>query len=313
MSDPQLYSSLFPSDLDIDLEGLEPKTGSKRSLGQILVDAKVLTPEDAQRIFELQREKKIRFGEAAIQLGLMSQGDIHYALAHQYEYSYLPRTSGQHTDAELVAAYQPFSHEVDQLRAIRAQLMLRWFDQHKGHAMLAVVGAGRAEGGSYLAANLAIVFAQMGERTLLIDADMRAPRQHVLFQLNNQIGFSSLLAGRADVASAVNHIPYINNLDVLPAGPIPPNPQELLNRPNLTELFDWAGKTYDIVLIDTSSLVSGADAIMVASKAGTALAVARANETKTSAFKSLVAELKRSNIHVVGSVLNDPPLIDVAP
>ncbi len=313
MSDPQLYSSLFPSDLDIDLEGLGPKTGSKRSLGQILVDAKVLTPEDAQRIFELQREKKIRFGEAAIQLGLMSQGDIHYALAHQYEYSYLPRTSGQHTDAELVAAYQPFCHEVDQLRAIRAQLMLRWFDQHKGHAMVAIVGAGRSEGGSYLAANLAIVFAQMGERTLLIDADMRAPRQHVLFQLNNQIGFSSLLAGRADVASAVHPIPYIKNLDVLPAGPIPPNPQELLNRPNLTELFDWAGRTYDIVLIDTSSLVSGADAIMVASKAGTALAVARAHATQTKAFKNLVAELKRSNIHVVGSVLNAPPLIDVAP
>ena len=313
MSNLHLHSSLFPSELDAELEGIGRKTGSKRSLGQILVDAKVLTPENAQRIIELQREKKIRFGEAAIQLGLMSEADIHYALSHQYEYSYLPRTSGQQTDAELVAAYQPFSYEVDQLRTIRAQLMLRWFDQHKGHAMLAVVGAGRGEGGSYLAANLAIVFAQMGERTLLIDADMRAPRQHALFQLNNQVGFSSLLASRADVASAVHHIPYINNLDVLPAGPIPPNPQELLNRPNLTELFDWAGKTYDIVLIDTSSLVSGADAIMVASKAGTALAVARTNATKTNAFKNLIVELKRSNIHVVGSVLNAPPLIDVAP
>ena len=312
MSDMQPPSSLFPSDLDVELEGIGRKTGSKRSLGQILVDAKVLTPENAQRIIELQHEKKIRFGEAAVQLGLMSEGDIHYALAHQYEYSYLPGTGGHHADAELVAAYQPFSHEVDQLRTIRAQLMLRWFDQHKGHAMLAVVGAGRAEGGSYLAANLAIVFAQMGERTLLIDADMRVPRQHALFQLNNQVGFSSLLAGRADVASAVHHIPYIQNLDVLPAGPIPPNPQELLNRSNLTELFEWAGKTYDIVLIDTSSLSSGADALMVASKAGAALVVARANATKTASFKNMIVELKRSNIHVVGSVLNAPPLIDVA-
>jgi protein-tyrosine kinase len=312
MSNLQEPSSLFPTDVDIELEGDGRKTGSKRSLGQILVDAKVLTPENAQRIIELQHEKKIRFGEAAIQLGLMSEADIHFALSHQYEYSYLPRTSMQHTDAELVAAYQPFSHEVDQLRSIRAQLMLRWFDQHKGHAMLAVVGAGRAEGGSYLAANLAIVFAQMGERTLLIDADMRAPRQHALFQLNNQVGFSSLLASRADVASAIHHIPYIKNLDVLPAGPVPPNPQELLNRPNVTELFDWAGKTYDIVLIDTSSLSTGADALMVASKAGNALAVARTNGTKTSAFKNMITELKRSNINVVGSVLNSPPLIDVA-
>ena len=313
MSEPSFHSSsLFPADVDIELDGIGQKTGSKRSLGQILLDAQVLTPDNALRIIELQREKKIRFGEAAIELGLISAGDIDYALSHQYEYSYLPRNSGQHTDPELVAAYQPFSHEVDQLRNIRSQLMLRWFEQHKGHAMLAIVGAGRGEGGSYLAANLAIVFAQMGERTLLIDADMRNARQHSLFQLNNQIGFSSLLASRADVASCIHHIHYINNLDVLPAGPVPPNPQELLNRPNMTELFEWAGKTYDIVVIDTSSLSSGADALMVASKAGTALAVARANENKTTAFKNMITELKRSNINVVGSVLNAPPLIDVA-
>ena len=79
----------------------------------------------------------------------------------------------------------------------------------------------------------------------------------------------------------------------------------------MTELFEWAGKTYDIVVIDTSSLSTGADALMVASKAGTALAVARANATKTSAFKNMIAELKRSNINVVGSVLNAPPLIDI--
>ena len=178
--------------------------------------------------------------------------------------------------------------------------------------MLAVVGAGRAEGGSYLAANLAIVFAQMGESTLLIDADMRTPRQHALFQLNNQLGFSSLLAGRSDVASALHTIPFMPKLQVLPAGPIPPNPLELLNRDNLSELFEWARKTYDIVLIDTSSFSVGADAMIVAAKAGAAVAVARANETKIAAYTNLIAELKRSSINVVGSVLNDPPLIDVA-
>ena len=206
----------------------------------------------------------------------------------------------------------PFSHEVDELRSIRSQLKLRWFDQSQGNAMLAVVGAGRAEGGSYLAANLAIVFAQMGESTLLIDADMRTPRQHVLFQLNNQLGFSSLLAGRSDVASALHTISFLPKLQVLPAGPIPPNPLELLNRDNLSELFEWARKTYDIVLIDTSSLSAGADALIVAAKAGAAVAVARANETKIAAYNDLIEELKRSSINVVGAVLNDPPLIDVA-
>ncbi|MDE2416591.1 MAG: chain length determinant protein tyrosine kinase EpsG [Burkholderiales bacterium] len=316
MSEERFHSSLFPSELDIDLDddvnGPTSRNSTKRSIGTILVDAGVISKDDAYRVIEYQREKKIRFGEAAIQLGLISEGDIRYALSYQYEYAYLPRSSGRVINPELVAAYMPFSHEVDQLRSIRSQLKLRWFDQAIGYAMLAVVGSGRAEGGSYLAANLAIVFAQMGANTLLIDADMRTPRQHVLFQLNNQLGFSSLLAGRSDVASALHTIPFIPKLQVLPAGPIPPNPLELLNRENLSELFEWAGRSYDIVFIDTSSLTAGADALIVAAKAGAALAVARANETKLSSFTELISELKQSSINIVGSVLNDPPLIDVA-
>lgn len=309
------HSSLFPSDVDIDLDavgGAPANASTKRSIGTILVDAGVISQDDALRVMALQRERKIRFGEAAIMMGLISEGDIRYALSYQYEYAYLPRSSGKVTNPELVAAYMPFSHEVDQLRSIRSQLKLRWFDKAQGHAMLAILGAGRAEGGSYLAANLAIVFAQMGERTLLIDADMRTPRQHTLFNLNNQLGFSSLLAGRAAVASTLHTINFIPQLDVMPAGPVPPNPLELLNRDNLTELFNWAGKTYDIVLIDTSSAAAGADAMILADKAGAAMVVARANNTKLSAFNTMMGDLRRSNINIVGSVLNDPPLIDVS-
>lgn len=312
----QFHSSLFPTDIDIDLDdgpdGPSTANTPKRSIGKILVDAGVISQDDAIRVMAYQREKGVRFGEAAILMGLISEGDIRYALSYQYEYAYLPRSSGRVTNPELVAAYMPFSHEVDQLRAIRSQLKLRWFDGSEGRAMLPIIGAGRSEGGSYLAANLAIVFAQMGERTLLIDADMRAPRQHVLFQINNQLGFSSLLAGRSDVASALQAISFMPNLEVLPAGPIPPNPLELLNRANLNELLEWAGKTYDIVLIDTPSVSVGADSMIVASKAGAAMVVARANGTKLAAYTHLVTELKRAGINVVGSVLNNPPLIDVA-
>jgi len=288
------------------------RSSSDRTLGVILVDSGVLSIEDAQRVIDLQREKKMPFGEAAIALGLVSQADIRDALSHQYQYSYVSRAAASQVNPELVAAYQPFSHEVDKLRAIRSQLMLRWFDKELGHAMLAILGAGRLEGGSYLAANLAIVMAQMGERTLLIDADMRSPRQHVLFALNNQLGFSSVLAGRAEISHVVKPIDYIDNLSVLPAGPTPPNPQELLNRASFNQLLEWTALNYDIVLLDTSSLASGADAMMIAGKAGAAVVVARANATKLSAFTQMINDLKRSGINVVGSVLNDPPLIDVA-
>ncbi|WP_349815941.1 chain length determinant protein tyrosine kinase EpsG [Curvibacter sp. CHRR-16] len=291
-----------------DMVAVENRT--KRPLGDILVDAGIISKADAQRVAELQRAKKIRFGEAAIQLGLISEADIRYALSYQYDYAYLPRSSGRITHSDLVAAYAPFSAEVDQLRAIRSQLKLRWFDQAT-NTQLAVVGAGRAEGGSYLAANLAIVFAQMGERTLLIDADMRHPRQHSLFKLDNTLGFSSLLAERAEVSQVLKAISFMPGLDVIPAGPVPPNPLELLNRDSMQQLLEWAGKSYDIVLIDTPSASTGSDAMIVAAKAGAAMLVARANETKLADFNSLVAELKQSQINIVGSVLNDPPLIDV--
>lgn len=313
-NEPTFHSSLFPSEMDIDLD-VEEETNAnsnKRSIGKILVDAGVITLEDAHKVIEYQRDKKIRFGEAAIEMGIISEGDIRYALSYQYEYTYLPRASGKLTNDELVAAYKPFSHEVDQLRSIRSQLLLHWFEKAGNKNMLAIVGAGRGEGGSFVAANLAIVFAQMGERTLLIDADMRAPRQHALFSVSNQLGFSSLLAGRSDVAKALQSVPFMANLDLITAGPVPPNPLELLNRSNLDELLDWAAKEYDIVLIDTTSLSSGEDALIVAGKASSALVVARTNETSSADFAGMVKNLKRSNINVVGSVLNNPPQIDIA-
>jgi len=82
MSQEDFHSSLFPSDLDIDTPTPSP---TKRSIGAILVDAGVISREDALRVIALQREKKIHFGEAAIQLKLISEGDIRYALSYQYE------------------------------------------------------------------------------------------------------------------------------------------------------------------------------------------------------------------------------------
>lgn len=318
MSPKDPFDDLLPPPQDpvtplVSVQARSARSSTDRSLGVILVDSGVLSIEDAQRVIDLQREKKIPFGEAALALSLVTEANIRDALSHQYQYSYVTGVAAANINPELIAAYQPFSHQVDKLRAVRSQLILRGLDIDKslGHAMLAIVGAERYEGGSYLAANLAIVFAQMGERTLLIDADMRTPRQHQLFGLNNQLGFSSVLAGRANAQTTVSRIDYIDNLTVLPSGPIPPNPQELLNRPSFNTLLEWAALSYDIVLLDTSSLAMGADAMMVAAKAGAALAVARANATNLKAFKQMIADLKRSGINVVGSVLNDPPLIDV--
>lgn len=285
---------------------------TQRTIGAILMDAGVIDAEKAERVLKLQKEKNLRFGDAAIELGIVTAADIRYALSSQFKYAYLPTTEEKPVSEELVAAYQPFSHEVDQLRAVRSQLMLRWFDRDLHHVVLAVVSAGHGEGCSYIAANLAIVFSQLGERTLLIDANLRAPRQHELFKLDNKLGFSSVLAGRASTIEAIVPVPVFESLSVLPAGPIPPNPEELLNRPAFSELLEFVTESYDIVLVDTPHMSAGADTTLVAVRAGAAFAVARMIETRVGAFREMVQELKRCGVEVVGSVLNDPPLVRIS-
>ena len=279
-----------------------------RSLGGILIDSGLLTPEDAERVLLTQKEHNLRFGDAAVRLGLLTEPDIQYALSRQFAYAYLRKTPGDKraVSEELVAAYEPFSHRVEQLRAIRSQLMLRWFDKADERQVLTVVGTERGEGRSHLAANLAVVFSQLGERTLLVDADMRHPRQHELFHLENKVGFSTVLSGRSR-GDAVVRIPDLAGLSVLPAGPVPPNPLELLNRLNFDEFLIEAKSSFDVVIIDTPALSVGEDAAMIAVRTGAALAVAHSSQTKVAAFTDLVQGLMNAGVSVVGSVLNEVP------
>ena len=279
-----------------------------RSLGGILIDSGLLKPEDAERVLLVQKEQNLRFGDAAVRLGLLTEEDIQYALSRQFAYAYLRRTPGDKKPVsdELVAAYQPFSQRVEQLRSIRSQLMLRWFDRADQRQLLTIVGSDRGEGRSHLAANLAVVFSQLGERTLLVDADMRNPRQHELFFLENKIGLSTVLSGRSR-DEAIVRIPDLTGLCVLPAGPIPPNPLELLNRLNFDEFMIQAKSAFDVVILDTPALSAGEDAAMIAVRTGAALAVARNSQTSVAGFTDMVEGLMNAGVNVVGSVLNDLP------
>jgi protein-tyrosine kinase len=280
---------------------------ANRSIGAILMDSGALTPEDAERILLLQKEQGLRFGEAAVKLGLLTEADIQYALSRQFSYAYL-RTVGDKKPLsdELIAAYQPFSARVEELRAVRSQLMLRWFDKTEQRQVLTIVGTERGEGRSHLAANLAVVFSQLGERTLLIDADMRLPRQHELFLLQNKVGLSTVLSGRSR-DEAIIRITDLAGLYVLPAGPVPPNPLELLSRLNFDEFLIHVRATFDVVIIDTPALSVGEDAAMIAVRTGAALAVARTAQTRVNAFNDMVQGLMNAGVAVVGSVLNDVP------
>lgn len=250
----------------------KPATGAGRAIGTILVDAGRLAQDDAELILQFQRQRGARFGDAGLALGLLSEDDVRFALSVQFGYPYLSRDSTM--SRELVAAYEPASRPVEQLRALRSQLMLRWFGTGVDRRGLAIVSASPMEGRSYIAANLAIVFSQLGERTLLIDADMRAPRQHQLFNLGKKAGLSDMLAGRAGPEAVVG-VPALHDLSVLPAGAIPPNPQELLGRQEFSKLLQSLGEDFSVIIIDTPSAGECADAHTVAVRAGAALMVAR--------------------------------------
>lgn len=285
------------------VEQIEPRPRHDRSIGGILVDAGKLTLEQAEQVLLLHRSDGMRFGESAVRLGFVSTADVEQALATQFAYPYL-HPGESDVSAEVVAAYRPFSHQVEAIRKLRSQLMLRWFSSEPERKTLAVVSPYRNEGRSFIAANLAVVFSQLGEHTLLIDADLRNPCQHRLFGLDGNIGLSAILSGRGE-PSAVQRVSALMDLSVLCAGPLPPNPQELLGRAMFIRLLDEFTREYDAIIIDTPAAQPYADAQTLALRSSGALLVMRKNYTQLKAASQTALAMADASITVVGTVLNE--------
>lgn len=276
-------------------------TARTGKIGRLLIQQGKISTEDVDKIITAQEKYGLQFGDAAVKLGLISEMDVRQVLALQFNYPYLQNGQGQYS-AELVAAYQPFSPQVEALRALRSQLMLRWFNE--SNKTLAIVTANSGEGGSYLAANLAVMFSQLGERTLLVDANMREPRQQAIFNIKENRGLSDIIAGRAGL-DAVNQIEYFDELSIVTAGTIPPNPQELLNRASFTYFMNQAASQYDVVLVDTPPAMLSADAQATVARCGGALLVSRLNRTRISDITEVRNQIAVTGARVVGAVIND--------
>jgi protein-tyrosine kinase len=275
------------------------RPASDSSMGMLLQAGGKLTADDAGRVLRLQKELGIRFGEAAVRLGLVSEADIEQVLARQFAYPYLLKGESA-LSPRLVAAFEPFSPQVEALRAVRSQLMLRWFAH--GRKALAIVGVEPGDGASIFASNLALVFSQLGEQTLLVDANLRSPRQHEVFALVPRQGLSDVLAGRADL-DVIVRVPAFADLSVMPAGTLPPNPQELLSRPAFGSLNTELGARYGVVLYDVAPFASGVDAMAVAGRAGGVLLVARKDHSRMAALAHMAGQLAEAGAGVVGSVV----------
>jgi polysaccharide biosynthesis transport protein len=275
-----------------------------RSIGELIGEACKLKPEQVEMILAQQRKTGVRFGEAAIELGLATTDDVLFALAKQYHYPYAAQEQRK-LSPELVALNEPFSAQAESFRAIRSQVMKRVFNGRSvPPRALAVVSPNAGDGKTFFAANLAVTLAQLGGRTLLIDADMRGPRQHEVFNLANSGGLAGILSGRAPDDTAIQPVPGVPGLFLLPVGNTPPNPLELVERPAFGLLLRELTAKFDYVVVDTPAAQYGADATVIAERCGASLMLARRDVSRIAAVEAMAVELADDQPRLTGVVVN---------
>lgn len=275
-----------------------------RSIGDIISETRNLSAEQVERILVYQREHHVRFGEAAVALKLITQDDVLFALSQQFHYPYLPEEQRK-LSPELVTLNQPFSMRAESFRAMRSQLMMRVWGSNEPRRALAVVSPEAGDGKTYFAANLAVTLAQLGGgRTLLVDADLRGPRQHEVFRLENRAGLSSMLSGRSD-SQVIQQVDNIPSLFVLPVGITPPNPLELVERPAFGLLMRELTSKFDHVVVDTPAAEYGADASVIMARCGAAVLIARKNESRVRALNDLVGSVAGASAKLAGVIVNE--------
>lgn len=283
-------------------DAAEATVVGRRPIGTLLRDVRELSDRQIDQILAYQRERGMRFGEAAVALRLAERSDVVEALSRQFQYT--TGFAGRELSGELVAAADPFSEQAEVFRELRSRLLLEVLGD-RAPCALALVSPDSGDGKTYLAANLAVAFSQLGERTLLVDGDIRTPRLHRLFGVEDGPGLSNLLAGFADSSTVVHAVRGLPNLYLLPAGAVPPNPVELLQRPVFTALMCEMLQRFDHVVVDTPAAIRGADSRIIAARCGVALVVARRGRSRMVPLEGLVAALSRGTATIAGVVLNE--------
>jgi protein-tyrosine kinase len=275
-------------------------------IGEMLIASGVMTQAQVDRVLEVQRNpaETARFGEIGIRLGFITKDHVAEVLARQFGSASEVDLSKSRLPATIVTAFRNVLPFAESIRALRSQLLMRWFDGTPNQSTLAVTSVDRGDGKSFVTANLAVAFSQLGEKTLVIDADMRHPTQHEIFGMKNPLGLSGVLSGRADL-SEIRQIDGLSNLSVLPAGPLPPNPQELLGRPEFGRLLNEMSSLFDVILVDTPSAQEASDAHVVAQRSRAVLLVGRKDKTRASEIRQLGSVFTSSGVSVLGATLNE--------
>jgi len=202
---------------------------------------------------------------------------------------------------ELINHYHPKLSISEHYRTVRTSFLL----SHANMPPRTIVFTSSLpqEGKTSTIVNIAVAFAQLQERVLLIECDLRKPRFHQIFNLTRTKGMSSYLTGRVSLKEAIQKT-AMENIWVLPCGPTPPNPAELLNSTKMKNMMAEVREVFDIVLIDTPPVLVVIDPIIVSSLADSVVLVVRAGKTERKPFLNAVAQLKKSNAKIIGVIFN---------
>ncbi|HEF7294309.1 TPA: CpsD/CapB family tyrosine-protein kinase [Bacillus cereus] len=203
---------------------------------------------------------------------------------------------------QLIAHQKPKSPIAEQYRNIRTNVEFAAIDTNIRSLM--VTSANPSEGKTTTTANLAVVFAQQGKKVLLIDAEMRKPAMHQLFQMNNIFGLTNVLTHNERFEKCVQTT-SVENLHFLPCGPIPPNPAELLGSKSMKELLEKAYGIYDLVILDLPPMLAVADAQIMANQCDASIFVIRSEVTKKEDAVKAKGLLQSAKGKLLGVVLND--------
>lgn len=201
---------------------------------------------------------------------------------------------------ESIVMNEPLSAFSENYKAIRASLLLS--SAERPPKRILITSSGPGEGKTVTSINLGMAITQAGHSVLLIDCDLRKPRVHTVFKLNNAKGLSTYLAGASDM-DIVQDGP-MPNFSIVPSGPIPPNPSELLSSPRLREMINALNDTYDFILCDSPPLLSVADSLSISRILDGTLIVARAGATTYEDLKKGIKSLASVNAHLLGIIIN---------
>jgi capsular exopolysaccharide synthesis family protein len=181
---------------------------------------------------------------------------------------------------------------------------MQYFIKEKKSPIILITSSMPAEGKTFTAINLASAYSLLGKKTVLVGFDLRKPKIYTDFGISNEKGVSTWLIGR-DMLDEVLKVTTYENLSIIPAGPVPPNPSELTSSAKTNELFNLLREKFDYIIIDSPPIGSVSDTFYLATLADTCLIIIRENQTLKYLLEGTVKDLRSSDILNVSLVVND--------